>query len=115
MPNVFCGRPSLLQSFYMSVFVLSTISIDRLETDETGETVVATTDREDTFEKEAEDRDETTPVPVTATEVVGKKLTNQFNFSERASQTYNNPYRVRHLVASVYTERYVRQTGAGFI
>lgn len=25
----------------------------------------------------------------------GKKLTNQFNFSERASQTYNNPYRER--------------------
>ena len=25
-----------------------------------------------------------------------KKLTNQFNFSERASQTYNNPFRVRH-------------------
>jgi len=24
-----------------------------------------------------------------------KKLTNQFNFSERASQTYNNPMRVR--------------------
>jgi dynein intermediate chain 1 len=24
-----------------------------------------------------------------------KKLTNQFNFSERASQTYNNPYRER--------------------
>jgi len=24
----------------------------------------------------------------------GKKLTNQFNYSERASQTYNNPYRV---------------------
>ena len=24
-----------------------------------------------------------------------KKLTNQFNYSERASQTYNNPYRVR--------------------
>jgi hypothetical protein len=23
-----------------------------------------------------------------------KKLTNQFNFSERASQTYNNPCRV---------------------
>jgi len=23
-----------------------------------------------------------------------KKLTNQFNFSERASQTYNNPMRV---------------------
>ena len=25
-----------------------------------------------------------------------KKLTNQFNFSERASQTYNNPMRVSH-------------------
>ncbi len=25
----------------------------------------------------------------------GKKLTNQFNFSERASQTYNNPARDR--------------------
>merc|ERR1711973_422335 len=25
----------------------------------------------------------------------GKKLTNQFNYSERASQTYNNPYRER--------------------
>ena len=25
----------------------------------------------------------------------GKKLRNQFNFSERASQTYNNPSRVR--------------------
>jgi len=25
----------------------------------------------------------------------GKKLTNQFNYSERASQTYNNPYRDR--------------------
>ena len=24
-----------------------------------------------------------------------QKLTNQFNYSERASQTYNNPYRVR--------------------
>jgi len=23
-----------------------------------------------------------------------KKLTNQFNYSERASQTYNNPHRV---------------------
>lgn len=27
-----------------------------------------------------------------------KKLTNQFNFSERASQTYNNPCRVRALL-----------------
>ena len=32
------------------------------------------------------------------------KLTNQFNFSERASQTYNNPYRVR--VTIVATLRY---------
>ena len=27
-----------------------------------------------------------------------KKITNQFNFSERASQTYNNPLRVCDLV-----------------
>ncbi|XP_070542719.1 dynein intermediate chain 2, ciliary-like isoform X1 [Ptychodera flava] len=32
----------------------------------------------------------TTPAPTG-----GQKLTNQFNFSERASQTYNNPYRER--------------------
>ena len=32
------------------------------------------------------------------------KLTNQFNFSERASQTYNNPYRVR--VTIIATLRY---------
>ena len=33
-----------------------------------------------------------------------KKLTNQFNFSDRASQTYNNPYRVLSFVScgSVY-------------
>ena len=30
-----------------------------------------------------------------------KKITNQFNFSERASQTYNNPLRVRDLVWSM--------------
>ena len=35
--------------------------------------------------------------PDSSASVGGKgdsKLTNQFNFSERASQTYNNPYRV---------------------
>ena len=34
-----------------------------------------------------------TPAPAKE-ESGAKKLTNQFNFSERASQTYNNPYRV---------------------
>jgi len=35
-------------------------------------------------------------ISVVGTEILGKekKLTNQFNFSERASQTYNNPMRV---------------------
>lgn len=36
----------------------------------------------------------TTPAPPAG----NKKLTNQFNFSERASQTYNNPYRERGTV-----------------
>ncbi|XP_022094744.1 dynein intermediate chain 2, ciliary-like isoform X1 [Acanthaster planci] len=41
----------------------------------------------------AEKRDEeSTPAPPKGSD---KKLTNQFNFSERASQTYNNPYRER--------------------
>ena len=38
--------------------------------------------------------------PDSSASVGGKsesKLTNQFNFSERASQTYNNPYRVSYL------------------
>lgn len=37
--------------------------------------------------------------PDSSASVGGKgdsKLTNQFNFSERASQTYNNPYRVSY-------------------
>ncbi|KAJ8304486.1 hypothetical protein KUTeg_018069 [Tegillarca granosa] len=39
-----------------------------------------------------EQRDEaSTPAPAATDK--DKKLTNQFNFSERASQTYNNPYR----------------------
>lgn len=37
-----------------------------------------------------------TPAPADGETTGGpKKLTNQFNFSERASQTYNNPYRER--------------------
>lgn len=36
-----------------------------------------------------------TPAPAEEGDKAGKKLTNQFNFSERASQTYNNPYRER--------------------
>jgi len=37
-----------------------------------------------------------TPAPAEGDTSGGsKKLTNQFNYSERASQTYNNPYRVR--------------------
>ncbi|XP_048734717.2 dynein intermediate chain 2, ciliary-like isoform X5 [Ostrea edulis] len=45
--------------------------------------------------KEGEQRDDaTTPAPG-APSKGGEKLTNQFNFSERASQTYNNPYRER--------------------
>ena len=35
-----------------------------------------------------------TPAPAAAAGEGKKKLTNQFNYSERASQTYNNPYRV---------------------
>ena len=40
------------------------------------------------------DREETTPSPNHG-KAPSQKLTNQFNFCERASQTYNNPYRVR--------------------
>ncbi|XP_033108789.1 dynein intermediate chain 2, ciliary-like [Anneissia japonica] len=42
---------------------------------------------------EKPEEDGTTPAPAAAGEQ--SKLTNQFNFSERASQTYNNPYRER--------------------
>jgi dynein intermediate chain 1 len=43
---------------------------------------------------EAEPDTSGTPMPAEGAAAGGKKLTNQFNFSERASQTYNNPYRV---------------------
>lgn len=42
-----------------------------------------------------------------------KKLTNQFNFSERASQTYNNPSRVRlslSLIRSLFSSLQDRET-----
>ena len=43
-----------------------------------------------------------------------KKLTNQFNFSERASQTYNNPSRVRlslsPLIRSLFSSLQDRET-----
>eukprot|EP00794_Sanderia_malayensis_P009932 gene9931-10952_t len=40
---------------------------------------------------EKADREDATPTPAKS----DQKLTNQFNFCERASQTYNNPYRER--------------------
>ena len=46
------------------------------------------------------DREETTPSP--GGKAPAQKLTNQFNFCERASQTYNNPYRVSIVAASYY-------------
>ena len=45
--------------------------------------------------KEEQREEASTPAP--AQTEGSKKLTNQFNFSERASQTYNNPYRVSKL------------------
>ena len=45
------------------------------------------------------DPDSSTPLPPEGASSGGKKITNQFNFSERASQTYNNPYRVRSVLA----------------
>lgn len=51
---------------------------------------------EDQQKEEGKDEgreDAATPAPAAA--AGGKKLTNQFNYSERASQTYNNPYRER--------------------
>ena len=50
---------------------------------------------DDIFQGKDEAREEggsPTPAPK------DKKLTNQFNFSERASQTYNNPYRVSRIL-----------------
>ena len=44
--------------------------------------------------KDAEDEDEEKPKKAATIGGKPKKLTNQFNFSERASQTYNNPCRV---------------------
>ncbi|CAF1321001.1 unnamed protein product [Adineta steineri] len=56
----------------------------------------------ETATKEGEDEDEDKPKKTAGAGGKGKKLTNQFNFSERASQTYNNPCRNR--------ETFVEQT-----
>ncbi|CAC5389265.1 DNAI1 [Mytilus coruscus] len=50
-----------------------------------------------------------TPAPAEGESTGSQKLTNQFNFSERASQTYNNPYRER----GTATEPPPRATFAG--
>lgn len=49
--------------------------------------------------REGEEEEEEKPKKGAAGTAAGKpkKLTNQFNFSERASQTYNNPCRVNSL------------------
>ena len=44
--------------------------------------------------EDGEKRDEESTTPAAGGGGGEVKLTNQFNFSERASQTYNNPYRV---------------------
>ncbi|CAF4140610.1 unnamed protein product [Adineta steineri] len=65
----------------------------------------STPEAESTEEKttqDGEDEDDEKPVESSATNGKTKKLTNQFNFSERASQTYNNPCRDR--------ETFVEQT-----
>ena len=45
--------------------------------------------------KGEEGKEEVSATPAPSEMKTMTKLTNQFNFSERASQTYNNPYRVR--------------------
>ncbi|CAF3422901.1 unnamed protein product [Rotaria socialis] len=52
--------------------------------------------------KEGDEDDDEKAKKITASSGKSKKLTNQFNFSERASQTYNNPSRDR--------ETFVEQT-----
>jgi hypothetical protein len=47
--------------------------------------------------REGEEDEEEKPKQAAAIHGKPKKLTNQFNFSERASQTYNNPCRVFHI------------------
>lgn len=56
---------------------------------------------QETTTREGEEEEEEKPKKGKA--VTGgkpKKLTNQFNFSERASQTYNNPCRVNAFLKS---------------
>ncbi|XP_074651802.1 dynein intermediate chain 2, ciliary-like [Tubulanus polymorphus] len=64
-------------------------------------------DAEKPAEEQKEGEDEGQKEEATSSD--GKKLTNQFNFSERASQTYNNPYRER----GTATEPPPRETFSG--
>lgn len=50
----------------------------------------------ETTARDGDEDDDEKPKKAAATGGKPKKLTNQFNFSERASQTYNNPCRVFH-------------------
>jgi len=65
------------------------------DTDEVDEDIVDESDDEDDAKAKEETRDgEETPTSPTP-KSTGAKLTNQFNYCERASQSYNNPYRER--------------------
>ena len=46
------------------------------------------------------------PAPPKGKDAGSKKLTNQFNYSDRASQTYNNPFRVS--IRACHYETYER-------
>ena len=53
--------------------------------------------------KEKDDEDEDKSKPTREPGGKPKKLTNQFNFSERASQTYNNPSRVGDQISLIFS------------
>ncbi|XP_030833317.1 dynein intermediate chain 2, ciliary isoform X1 [Strongylocentrotus purpuratus] len=73
---------------------ISEVGEEKKEEDGEQKTEEGENQEEGSEPKEGEKRDEeATPAPGEAKS--DQKLTNQFNFSERASQTYNNPYRER--------------------
>ncbi|CAF0780705.1 unnamed protein product [Adineta ricciae] len=78
------------------------IDDDEEEEEDIQTTVTATEIDEDAAAKEGDEDEEEKSQKPSATVSRTKKLTNQFNFSERASQTYNNPCRDR--------ETFVEQT-----
>lgn len=53
------------------------------------------------LELEGEEAERDAPKEVPAAAKPESALRNQFNYSERASQTFNNPYRVRHFPSLV--------------